>query len=96
MTFNPNQNRIVCAANLYGDGTLIVGARHFDNVMRNTMEKINPDWSFWKKLGHEQGFIDKFGNFHSREQAHKIAEEANQIVRRCGGDEEELFSENLY
>lgn len=94
--FNPFLNRIVCAANLYGDGTIIVGARHFDSVMRTTMSIINPDISHWKKLGHEQGFIDKFGNFRSREEAKKIAEEAGQIVRRCGGDETELFSENLY
>lgn len=96
MEFDAKQNRIVCAANQYTDGTLIVGARHFDSVMRATLEKINPDLSYWKKLGHEQGFIDKFGKFHSREEAHKIAEAAGQIVRRCGGDEEELFSENLY
>lgn len=94
--FDPSQNRIVCAANLYSDGTIIVGARHFDSVMRKTMNLINPDISYWKKLGHKQGFIDKFGNFHSREDAHKIATEANQIVRICGGDETELFSENLY
>lgn len=48
----------------------------------------------WK--GCEQGFIDQFGNFLSRERALEIAKANNQIMRRCGGDEHQLFSENLY
>jgi hypothetical protein len=90
------KNRIVCAANQYGDGTIIVGPRHFDETMRTAMQRINPDWNYWKKLGHVQGFIDKFGKFHDREAAWIIAQEANQIWDRCGGDGKELFSENLY
>lgn len=91
-----NENRIVCAAILYNDNTLIVGARHFDVVMRNTMMAINPSIDYWKKLGHVQGFIDKFGNFKTREEAWHIAVEANQIIKRVGGDNNKLFSENLY
>lgn len=45
---------------------------------------------------HQQGFIDNKGNWHSREQAYVIAKAAGQIIRRCGGDEGKLFSENLY
>jgi len=44
----------------------------------------------------EQGFVDQHGEFMTREEAHKVAIEAGQIIRRCGGDEERLFSENLY
>ena len=47
----------------------------------------------------EQGFIDRFGKFHNREEAWKIAEPAGQIRRRVNGDTINggtLFSENLY
>lgn len=44
----------------------------------------------------EQGFIDQHGNFYSREEAWKIAQANGQIIRRVGGDEGRLFSENLY
>jgi hypothetical protein len=87
-------NRIVCAANLYNDGTLIIGARHFDRIMHQTMALI-PNKEF-KKLGHQQGFIDKFGDFKTRQEAFLIAKDAGQIIQRCGGDDGKLFSENLY
>ena len=44
----------------------------------------------------EQGFVDQYGVFLNRKQALGVAEEAEQIIRRCGGDDTELFSENLY
>lgn len=47
----------------------------------------------------EQGFIDNRRVFVDRNKAWKIAEAANQINFRCGGDTEEggtLYSENLY
>ena len=44
----------------------------------------------------EQGFIDQRGEFMTREEAHKVATESGQIIRRCGGDDGRLFSENLY
>jgi hypothetical protein len=44
----------------------------------------------------EQGFIDQRGEFMTREEAHKVATKSGQIIRRCGGDDGRLFSENLY
>lgn len=87
--------RIVCAANLYQDGTIIVGARHFDSIMRKTIEAINADWNHWRHMTHEQGFIDQHGKFYSREDAWDIAKENGQIFRDCDVDGA-LFSENLY
>ena len=81
---------IVCAANRK-DGIIVCGARHFDSIMRNQIERMGMDSKNW-----EQGFIDQKGNFLTREEAHKIASENNQIKRRCGGDENKLYSENLY
>lgn len=94
--FDPKLNRIVCAAILYENGTLIVSPRHFDTVAKNTIELLNPDWNYWRKMKHEQGFVDKFGEFHSRKSAWEIAYAANQIIRHCAGDAGTLFSENLY
>ena len=43
-----------------------------------------------------QGFMTSTGRFVTRGLAHQIARKAGQIVRRCGGDDHTLFSENLW
>jgi hypothetical protein len=84
---------IVAAANRSDkDGFIIVGARHFDECMRAQI--INSGRTHVEFR--EQGFIDQFCNFYSREEAFFIAENNGQIKRRCGGDDGVLFSENLY
>lgn len=90
-TIDPGKRRIVCAAVLYDDGTMLVGPRHFDAVMIAQSERLLPDA---KEV--EQGFIDQSGTFFDREDSRRIAENAGQIINRCGGDETRLFSENLY
>ena len=89
------QRRVVCSALRSKDGAVICGARHFDAVMVATIAASDPlDARKWKLA--EQGFIDQRGEFLTREEAHKVATDAGQIIRRCGGDEGRLFSENLY
>ncbi len=86
--------RIVCAANKFIgiDRThIVLGARHYDTLMRQ-MVQLLPKGCYEK----EQGFIDQFGNFLTREEAFVVATKANQIIRRVGGDDGKLFSENLY
>ena len=96
------QNRIVCAANEFTINDikyLILGARHYDSIMHTTMKLINPDKTFWKCFKCEQGFIDKFGNFHDRKSAMEIAKTANQIFDDSianGETETDLYSEHLY
>lgn len=86
--------RIVCAANKHPTkGTIVCGARHYDNVMRAAIKEMG-DREEWFDC--EQGFIDQYGNFYTREEAYVVAKENGQIVRRCGGDNGKLFSENLY
>ena len=46
--------------------------------------------------GEIQGFVDQYGVFMSRQEAHAVALLNNQIKYRVGGDEFKLFSENLY
>lgn len=82
--------RIVCAA-LRLNGILVVGPRHYDQVMRQQIARLPGEWT-----KAEQGFIDQRGTFYDREAAWRIAQGTAQIVRRVGGDEHRLFSENLY
>jgi hypothetical protein len=95
--FNELQNRIVCAANLYsvnGEDTIVLGVRHHCSLMNQNISNLGKEVE--KGI---QGFVDKFGKFHTRTEAWKIAEAAGQIVRRVGGDTLKggtLFSENLY
>lgn len=85
--------RIVAAANRSSvDGILIVGARHFDACMRGQIKAMGRNHTEF----YEQGFIDQHCRFYTREEAHGVASENGQIIRRCGGDEGTLFSENLY
>lgn len=75
--------RIVCAAVKDSNGSIFLGVRHYDKLMKAP------------KIG-IQGFVDNRGEFHTREEAYVIAFDAGQIIRRCGGDDGRLFSENLY
>lgn len=84
--------RVVCAAVRHtGTGLVVCGARHFDMVMHAQIEALGlpDDWD-------EQGFIDQRGTYMTREEAFGVASAAGQIIRRCGGDDGQLFSENLY
>ena len=87
--------RVVCAAMRNHRGTIVCGPRHYDSVMRS---QIDMDQEQWDETDGpiEQGFVDQFGNFLTREEALIIAKTNNQIVRRVGGDERRLDSSNLY
>jgi hypothetical protein len=87
------KHRVVCAAVRKGD-TIICSPRHFDRLMRAIVEAFADEG--WDCTDLEQGFVDQFGAFMTREEALVVAKAAGQIVRRCGGDEHRLYSENLY
>ena len=89
-----SKRRIVAAANRRkSDGLIIVGPRHCDMTMRALFVQLG-GYQVWRCA--DQGFVDQFGTFHTREEAHVIATRQGQIIRRCGGDETRLYSENLY
>lgn len=93
-SLHPVVRLIVCAAiQSKISRRIICGARHLDEVMRDQIAHSGgrEEWR-----GAEQGFIDQFCVFVSRQEAWKIAEAAGQIRRRCGGDDGFLYSENLY
>jgi len=87
------QQVVVCAANKYGD-LIIPSARHHDKVMNKLILEIG----YLIERECEQGFINQFGEFLSREDAMIIAKKAGQKInkRGCGGSETILFSEGLY
>lgn len=93
--------RVVCAANRYeidGETFLIIGARHFDSLMIAQIKRL-PIQDKLPTSTECQGFIDQRGNFLTRTEAWKIAEQNGQIIRRVGGDTINggtLYSENLY
>ena len=106
-------NYIICAAarlKIGEDFYIIPSVRHFDELFHknNEVYKLGlmtkyPMLSTGQIrelfLRSEQGFIDRFSQFHDRTAAWKIAEPAGQIRRRVGGDTlngGHLFSENLY
>jgi len=104
---NKPQRRVVCAAIRNCKGDIICGARHYDDIMRAQV-RASKNKRYWKGylkvFGKyiyrykrvEQGFIDQWGVYMSREEALEVAKAAGQMLRRCGGDRRELFSENLY
>lgn len=74
-----------------GQPVVIVGARHHDFIMRKVYNAldVNPSKA-------EQGFIDNYGCYHTREDAYVIADEAGQIDYDRNGCKHRLYSEGLY
>ena len=88
--------RVVCAANKTKNGTVLLGARHWDTWMVK-----QADLQGIRGGNEEQGFIDQYGNFLTRKEAWVIAKRQNQIMRYVGNQSSEsvddiLWSENLY
>lgn len=87
--------RVVCAAiRRKDDGAMVCSARHFDAAMHSQIEGSFYMRHQWQEA--EQGFIDQFGVFMSRKEAWIVANAAGQVIRRVGGDDGCLYSENLY
>jgi hypothetical protein len=85
------QEIIVCAANRKG-GVIFAGARHCDKVMHRQAKAAGTNLTV-----SEQGFINQFGEFRTREEALKIVLENGQpFNKKRNGSTTELFSEGLY
>lgn len=93
---DPPPRMVVCAANRWPDGTIILGVRHWDIYMHCA---VDGDLGLIDLPAPEEGFIDQCGVFMDRREAWQVAEAAGQIRRRVGGDDKDggtLYSENLY
>jgi len=89
------KRRIVCAA-MINQGIIVLGARHYDKLMHEQIKLLKKSGGSWNKAIEIQGFIDQWDNFINREDALIVALAAGQRIKRCGGDENRLYSENLY
>ena len=92
---------VVCAACKHPKlNLMLVGARHWDKVMTQQYKMLC--WEAKDAVATfewDQGFINQFGEFLTREEAMIAAKEFGQpidIEHGCGGDEEILYSEGLY
>lgn len=83
---------VVCAAmRNKTTGRIICGPRHWDQIMRS--QKLETEtYNGW-----DQGFINQFGEFLTREEAWVVAENNGQIKKLCYDKQRDyLYSENLY
>lgn len=99
MKMEMNTPYIVCAANIMPDGTMFIGARHWDELMSQQADnylKANDKPDHFVAVA-EQGFIDQWGTFYDRGDAWLIAERNGQIRKTGPGfSGPDLYSENLY
>jgi hypothetical protein len=91
---------------LMDDGLIVPGIRHYSPEMRIILERLYGS-NYHEHVKHT-GFVNQMGEFMSRKDAWKLADENGQIRRATGfeqdidprpagiGDEGILFSENLY
>ena len=97
--------RVVCAAILMDDGLIVTGVRHYSPDMRATLARIygkglRAFGKWWRKPYYfheaEQGFIDQFGKFLTREEAFVLARQNGQCPHLPTTGTACLFSEDLY
>lgn len=94
------QRVIVCAANRFklkdGKTLVIPGARHYSKDMAEVLDEVSEKLVSDHVCGDDQGFIDQYSNYWTREEAMIIATYANQVDPEVVKDREELYSEDLY
>lgn len=89
----PEKQRIVCAAVKMADGIIFTGIRHFSCDMRLMITLAYYDN---KMAASEQGFVDQWGNFLTRQEAFHIALRNGQYRPYEPYNFGTLYSEDLY
>lgn len=95
--------RLVVTAAIKWDDTTICGARHYSPAMHTQLdsfshEKLN-DYRIARAEGRvEQGFVDQWDVFMSREEAMTVVKENGQRfnIERNGDQDIELYSEGIH
>lgn len=95
--------KVVCAANriTMKDGQVItlVGIRHWDPLMREQANFRGLTYSTFSEIAEEeQGFLDQWRVFMSREEDMQVVKEGGQPfdIERNGGSDDELYSEGVW
>ena len=95
-----NQRRVVCAAIRNDAGDVILGIRHYSHDMLVQIANRVDGESFKHRHDADQGFVDQYGVYMTREEAFDVAAAANQIINiaACITAElyNKLYSEALY
>ena len=94
MNKDNKQRVVVCAAIRNKAGKIVCGARHYDAAMRGQFLRGGKRPKTW--LSAEQGFIDQFCVFMTRQEAWVVAEAAGQIKYGRDYSIGTLYSEDLY
>ena len=85
------KQRVVSMAACIVDGHLIVGNRHFCPVMSLQLDLLGIRGG---SKPSDQGFVDQFGVYMTREEAYIVAKAAGQLKYHEDGWEEVLYSES--
>lgn len=97
---DPVRRRVVCAALRAQNGRLLLGIRHYSRDMHEQISHRADGHLFKHIHDPDQGFVDQFGVYMTREEAYGIALESGQLWRpeACGSsiDGHKLYSEGLY
>lgn len=98
---NESGRRVVCAAIRADDGELLIGIRHYSADMNTQIFHRADGGKFWDRHDPDQGFVDQWGVYMTREQAFTVARDNGQIIRPEGlgcriEDATQLYSEALY
>lgn len=85
--------RIVCAANMFPDGLIVLGVRHGCEIMSAQAKAMGRD----RLIETKQGFYTNWQRWVDRKEGMRIAKSQGQIFRPGGThDTDTLFSECLY
>ncbi len=86
------EKRVVCAACRFEDGHIILGIRHWSPDMRLSAALQGREIA----VKHDQGFVDQYGNFLTRQEAYDIAAKNGQYNPYEPYTPGTLYSEDLY
>lgn len=94
------QRRIVSAANRYelnnGEPLVIPCVRHYSKEHHHILDALKGRIKTRYVVEPNQGFVDQYSNYWTREEAMIIATAADQVRKERVGPEKMLFSEDLY
>lgn len=94
------QRRVVCAAIRAADGDVLLGVRHYSADMHAQIDARRDGEKFKHRHDQDQGFVDQWGKYMTREEAYQVALLSAQILYpyACGNglDGPKLYSEGLY
>lgn len=86
-----NKRVVITAANRFKCGSVVLGIRHWCPKMCEMVDRLGLD-----SADHEQGFVDQFGHFLTREEAFMVVYVNNQKLRMPPLEDGVLYSENLH